>query len=477
MQIPQYIDLGKIYEDYVIAYTRVSSAGQDIQKQITHAEAYINNHNIDEEKVIWLKDDDVSANKLKMEDRPGLMELRFLIKEKEVKTIIAYSRDRLARNFYEYVALVKEFYQYGVNIIFTGVSQPPFSKNLSIEALYGIFAQTEGRNIVSRRTDTNKQFPSNIFGFKKTGTKKNTHYNSDEKVQYDLKSFLLEVGKVNKVDELFAIFMKYKKIFKGKTYEDLLRYLQNPFYSGHMETLYGYEKLRHVEPLITLEDFLANQSVLKKMKNEIYVAITNANSHGVIVPHCSNCKREMTFRSSEFGQSGYYICKKKHKEIKITVELYNKLIAKHLKKILSRFSSEKMKKDLFATLKCLEIEVEHKMIVFNRQLNDTHKEMTEKYDFKNSSTLKKLIQESRSIKQELKDLHINLLKIEEARNGINEHIQIIKSNLAAEIQGYDLYFLCNLFYSKIEVSKSSSLIYHVTFGRYFESEGYHELQA
>ena len=172
MLIPQYIDLGKIYEDFVIAYTRVSSAQQDIQKQITYAEAYINNHNIDKEKVIWLKDYDVSANKLKMEERPGLMELRLLIKEKKVKTILVYSRDRLARNFYEYVALVKEFYNYGVNVIFTSQMQPPFSKNLSIEALYGIFAQTEGRSISGRRSDTNKQFPSNIFGFKKIGNKK-----------------------------------------------------------------------------------------------------------------------------------------------------------------------------------------------------------------------------------------------------------------------------------------------------------------
>lgn len=212
------------------------------------------------------------------------------------------------------------------------------------------------------------------------------------------------------------------------------------------------------------------------MKDEIYMAITNANSHGVIVPHCSICKREMTFRSSELGQSGYHVCKKKHKEVKISVDLYNKLIAQHLKKILSRFSSEKMKKDVFAFLKCLDANFEHKMIVLNRKLNHVHKEMTEKYDFKNNSSLKRLIQESRSIKQEIKDLHINLLKIEEARNGINEHIQIIKNNLATEIQGYDLYFLCSLFYSKIEVSERS-LIYHVTFGRYFESEGYHELRA
>lgn len=134
MQIRQYIDLEKIYEDCVISYTRVSTADQDIQKQKNYATAYINNHNIDEKKVIPLEDDDVSANKLKMEERPGLMELRLLIKEKKVKTIIAYSRDRLARNFYEYVALVKEFYHYGVNVIFTGDSQPPFSQNLSYQS-------------------------------------------------------------------------------------------------------------------------------------------------------------------------------------------------------------------------------------------------------------------------------------------------------------------------------------------------------
>ena len=139
---------------------------------------------------------------------------------------------------------------------------------------------------------------------------------------------------MDNADDLFAIFMRYKKIFKGKKYDDLLRYLQNPFYSGHMETLYGYEKLQHVEPLITLDDFHANQLVLKKLKNEIYTAITNANSHGAIVPYCSICQKEMAFRSSELGQSGYYVCKKKHKEIKISVSTYNQLINNHLKTIL-----------------------------------------------------------------------------------------------------------------------------------------------
>ncbi|MBR8644242.1 hypothetical protein KEH51_05155 [[Brevibacterium] frigoritolerans] len=45
----------------------------------------------------------------------------------------------MARNFYEYVDLVKILYRYNVNLIFTDYSQAQFSKVLSIEALYGIF--------------------------------------------------------------------------------------------------------------------------------------------------------------------------------------------------------------------------------------------------------------------------------------------------------------------------------------------------
>jgi site-specific DNA recombinase len=476
MQKPQYIDIGKLYEDFLIAYTRVSSAQQDIQKQITYAKAYIDNLNIEEDKVIWLKDDDISANKLKMEDRPGLVELRLLIKQKKAKTIIVYSRDRLARNFYEYVALVKEFYHYGVNVIFTAQMQPPFSKHLSIEALYGIFAQTEGRNISSRRSDTNKQFPSRLFGYKKVGNKKNTHYLLDNNVQNELKSFFLAISKVENAEELFSVFMNYKRILKGKQYQDLLRYLENPFYSGHMETMYGYEKLQHIEPLITLEDFLANQSILKKLKNEIYLAITNASNHGIITPYCNICKKEMPFRTAELGQSGYYVCRKKHKEIKISVESYTELISDHLRMVLQSLSPEKLKIDVFAYLKDLEIETNHKTVVLNRLLKNVHMEMTENYPSKAKSKMDSLIQKSRNIKQEIKDLHINILKIEEARNGINELVQTIKNNLPNEIQGYDLYYLCNLFYSKIEISELS-LIYHVTFARYFESENCYEHQT
>ncbi|RSK25691.1 recombinase family protein [Bacillus sp. HMF5848] len=476
MDITQYIDAKKLYDEFVIVYSRVSSAQQDIKKQILLAEAYVNNHNYEKESVIWLKDNDISANKLSMDERPALQELRLLLKQGLVKTIIVYSRDRLARNFYEYVALVKEFYQYNVNVIFTSTKQPPFSKKLSIEALYGIFAQAEGQSISGRRSDTNKQYPSNIFGFIKIGKKKNTKYVPDVNVEKDLKAFLHAIKSIETDESLFTFLVSYKKIFKNKKYDDLLRYLQNPFYAAHMETSYGYEKLHHVQPIITLEDFQANQSILKKLKNEIFNAITLASSHGIIIPHCNICKKEMTFRSSKLGKSSYYVCKKKHPEIRVDIDVFNNLISSHLKEILGSISIEKFKSDLLVYLWQLQKNAEQNLIIKNRELKNIHKEITDGYSAQSNAKLDKLVQASRKLKESIKEIHISIFKIEETRKGINDHIEIIKESMLMEMQEFDQYYLCNLFFSKIEVS-NTSLIYHVTFGRYFDEGDYYELRA
>lgn len=476
MIIPQYIDYKKLHDDFLIVYSRVSSAQQDIEKQILLAEAYINTQNIDSEKVIWLKDDDISANKLAMDARPELQQLRMLIKQKKSKTILVYSRDRLARNFYEYVALVKEFYEYGVNVIFTSSKQPPFSKKLAIESLYGIFAQVEGQNISTRRTDTNKQYPSNVFGFKRVGKKRDTKYIPDDKIKNELQSFFLAIAEVKSADDLFNIFISYKKLFKNKRFEDLLRYLNNSFYSGHMETLYGYKKLEHVEPIISLDDFIAIQENLEKLKDELYGAINLATSHGIIIPHCEICKKPMNFRSAELGQSSFYICKNKHVEIKINVSDYNSLINQHLKNVIHSFSYEKLKKDVFAFLHQIQTDFENQITSLDRQVNALHKEITLGYPELSNSKLKSLVELSRENKLKMRDSALDLIKIEEARKDLNEHIQLIKETLIQELQSYNLYYLCQLFFSKIEIS-NEFIIYHVTFGAYFESEGYDEHRA
>lgn len=476
MLIPQYFDFKNLIDDFYIVYTRVSSARQDIEKQIALARGYINNQNIEHEKVIWLKDDDISANKLEAEARPELQKLRMLIKQRKSKTIIVSNRDRLARNFYEYVALVKEFYQYGVNVIFTGKSQPPFSNKLAIEALYGIFGQFEGQNITTRRGDTNIQYPSKIFGYVREGSRKDTKYIPDIKIKNELQSFFYDILKVENAEHLFDIFMSYKKLFKNKKYDDLLKYLNNPFYCGYMKTVYGFEALHHVEPIITLEEFKTIQEKLKNLKDELYNAITTATSHGIIIPYCASCQQPMYLRSAKLGENSYYVCKKKHSEIKIFINDYNSLISKHFKKIIHSFSHDKLKKDVFAFLHKLQKEIENNIISLDRQINALHKVMTFEFTELSKRKLESLIELSRAYKQKMMDSSQALYKIDEARKNLNEHIKLIKETLLQELQSYNLFYLCKLFFYKIEVS-NEFFIYHVTFGEYFESEEYDEHRA
>lgn len=62
---------------------------------------------------------------------------------------------------------MKIFIKYDVEVIFTASNEPPFKRKLALEAFYGMFAQIEGQNIGTRTADTRKQYPSNIFGYKR----------------------------------------------------------------------------------------------------------------------------------------------------------------------------------------------------------------------------------------------------------------------------------------------------------------------
>ncbi|GER71382.1 hypothetical protein BpJC7_26850 [Weizmannia acidilactici] len=465
MESHQYYEPNKYYEDFIAVYSRVSTAQQDIQKQILLAESYIHNNRIDLDKVIWLKDDNVSANKLAIEDRPYLQKLRLLIQQKKVKTVIVYSRDRLARNFYEYVAIVKEFYKYGIKVIFTSTKQPPFSPKLSIESLYGIFAQVEGQNISSRRKDTMKQFPSSIFGYKRIGKRKDVKYIPNPEVVNDLKSFFYKVAEAKEADDLFNILMKYKKILKNKRYEDLLKYLENPFYSAHMQTSYGFEVLHHVEPIISLEEHLKIQEVLKKLKDEVFQAITNAKDRGYITPQCMLCKKDMTFKISKLGESSYYICKRGHEEIRITVEQLNEIIQSKLSIIIKHIPVDTIKSFVFSHLSRIEKDYNHEIINLNRKLSSIHSTIVEKYAAKKN--IDSLIIESKDIKNKINHFHIELAKIAEARNSVNNLVRAIKQNLEMEIQNYNLYYLCHLFLEKVEIGPDT-FIYHVPFGEFLK---------
>ncbi|MBK3497235.1 recombinase family protein, partial [Viridibacillus sp. YIM B01967] len=316
-----YADLKVLSNAAIGVYCRVSTSGQNIGQQEQLAEGYFSKNQINTNNVQYFLDDNISANKLAFEKRPELNRLISEIQKGKIKTVLVQNRDRLARNFYEYIDLVKIFYKYDVYVIFTDSGHPSFSKSLSVESLYGIFAQSEGRNIADRTSLVALQYPNSLMGFNVIGKGDKKNYTPKLEMERDIKSLFYSVGNVNSAEELIEQLMRFKKVTTNNL--KLLACLKNPFYAGHMKLQEQYVRLPHVEPIILLDDYLKVQECLLKFEQEIQDSIANSNGRGVLQPICSSCKTVMTFRSNNIGAHGYYVCVKNHSRIFIEASRYN----------------------------------------------------------------------------------------------------------------------------------------------------------
>ena len=466
-KLMSYVDIKNLYKQGDALYCRVSTAGQSIQSQLLAAEIYFKKNNIVTENIKHFIDHNVSANKLSVIKRPAFQNLLIEIKKGRIKTLYVISRDRLARNFYEYVELVKTLYKYGVNIVFTDTAQPAFSNELSIEALYGMFPQHTGYNIASRNKLVHKQYPNSIWGFTVLNKGSEKRYIPDPNIANDLRTFFYDIVSVSSPENLFEKLIQHKKIFKDH-YNQLSR-LANPFYAGHILIQDEYVPLRHVEPIISLNDFLKIQEVLSNCQQELGSAMGKSSDTGFLVPICNICKSKMTFRSGKLKKNSYYVCAKKHPRIQIIVEVYNQLISDHLTDILHQLSIIEIKKDVCNFLKIEEIKHNNQMGLLINKLESTHREVTEKYGVASNNLLKKLGKKVQIIKEELNMTKTLLIMIEEAKKEINSFASIVKDSLENGILNYQIEHLIPILFSKIEVS-SDAIIYHVTFGRYLEEK-------
>ncbi|WP_193224647.1 recombinase family protein [Bacillus sp. B1-b2] len=117
-------------------YKRTSSGGQDLKLQSETNAEYL--RDTPKENTLEFTDYDVSATKLSMENRPALGRMLKIIENGMISRVVVYERDRLARNVYEYIYIVKKFYEYEVEVVFTASDAPPFSKELFLETWYGL---------------------------------------------------------------------------------------------------------------------------------------------------------------------------------------------------------------------------------------------------------------------------------------------------------------------------------------------------
>ena len=335
-----------ILKKKVAEYKRTSSGGQDLKLQTETNAEYM--RDTPEEYRLVFTDFDVSATKLSMENRPALTRMLKLIENGMISRVVVYERDRLARNVYEYIYIVKKFYEYEIEVIFTASEAPPFSKDLFLETWYGLSAQFEGKRISSRLSDARKRNPASLIGYIKQKVNKENGisqriYKADPKINKELAQLFLDFSKVESREGIFKVIMKYRGLLDRNEFR-VIDILRTPFFAAHFEATDGiYHKLSNVEPIISLELFKQVQEKLTEFEHGLQQGITLSQKAAHITPTCGKCHNELKFKKGNIGESGKHSCSK-HRKNSISSSELNEKIIESVKEVLSQISADSIEK-------------------------------------------------------------------------------------------------------------------------------------
>lgn len=460
----EYKDVQYLYKGNVAVYCRVSTAGQNISQQINLAEIYLSQNNINSNDVKYYLDDNVSANKLSVDKRPELSNLLNEIRAGRIKNVIVQSRDRLARNFYEYIELIKEFYKYSVKVKFTDSGQVAFSNDFVTEGILGILAQSEGRNIANKTNSAVRRFPNSIFGFNIIGKRSEKKYIPNPELVHKIRTLFSNVANLTSADQLMELILNHKNDFKD--YTKFFASLTNPFYAGYISLQGTYVRLEHVEPLISLDVFKKAQESLAILKEQIQALINKIVDKGIVHPICSHCKTPMTIRNNE-QLDGYFVCSKKgHTRFSIEIQQFNTLISEQVEELLENLDSKKFKKDVFAQLLVREKELQHQYNYVDKQLKANNANLISLIGTSSdNSKFDELIAQANVFEDRLRQLHSMLNRIGQVRIDINNFVNKLRTQLVKELLKYEKPFLIKQLISKVELN-SEAIIYHTHFGQY-----------
>lgn len=434
---------------FKIVYSRVSSAAQSLELQLAAAKRYIASTALNEndDTIIYLNDHDVSATKLKMEQRPQLMQLIKLIKEGKVATVIVYKRDRLARNFYEFVDIVKIFIEFNVEVIYTASNEPPFKNKLALEAFYGMFSQIEGQNISTRTADARKQYPSKVFGYKRIKDNDQVSFTVNEEKIDMIQSLFNDFKSVENEEQFLDFLLNRKKGLKDP--EQIIRILTNPFYSGHYESKSGFQKLTHVEPIVDLDLFISCKSKVDKFKNIYLEKLLEINNSYILTPVCGICGKEMKHRKKNQLDAGYFVCSSNHNKLAISSEEFNELVTQtvldYVESISINLATKSIPKKITTKRKELEQSLETKTLEY---LDTSLLICT--LDKQEKSTITKFLEKIQSIKKEHQAIEDSLFSLRQLSNEVAEVTKLL-SKLHFNFQEQETRRLIELLIDKVSV--------------------------
>lgn len=407
-----------------VLYSRVSTEQQSEEMQLAAAQNYIKDIPLDQ--LVIISDSGISALKVEMNQRPGLKRLLELIQQDKVATLITYHRDRLARDFYEYIKIIKVFYKHDVNVVFTNSNSIPFHKELEIESLYGVFSQQEGQGIAKRTLDAQALNPNAIIGFeviKNKSSGKRT-YKIDQNHSNEIKNLFLSIAEVKSKNEFFSLIEKYKKVLKRKNTDDVIKLLQKPFYAGLKQTSGYFIKLNHVPPIIDEITFNAVQEVINFYLEGYSFEKSVEISEKLYTPTCGVCNLEMKYLKKQLGQAGLFYCSKNHKKIMIQYDELEELLLATTEEHIENLNVKQVEVEVGAFLRSKTKELSEKMDMIKNQ----RKNIQFKIAMNDTDTLlKKLINQLTLLDQKEETILMQLERCKKINENMNQLFQMIKA--------------------------------------------------
>lgn len=437
-------------KNLIIIYCRVSSASQSLKLQLDAARSYLESLGLKENEdfIIYLDDHDVSATKLSINQRPKLMELISLIEEGKVKTVVVYKRDRLARNFYEFVDITKIFMKYDVEVVYTASDEPPFKNKLALEAFYGMFAQMEGQNIRTRTSDARKQYPPKIFGYKKVTDETNrSQYIINEDKRVLIQSLFIDFSNVQNEEQFLEFLLGRKKELKDP--DKILKILTNPFYAGHYESKNDYQVLSHVEPIISLDLYLECQAQIDTFIAYYHEKLAEVSKLSLVTPKCGKCGNTMKKRKENQLDLGYFVCSSNHKRISISVEEINDLVTQTVLQYVQSISVKLAKKMIPNKITAKQKNLQQALESKSSEYLDTSLKLCT-LDRKTKTTITKYLEKIQTIKDKYNDLELDLRSLQRLSNETKEITRLL-SKLHFDFTEQELQRLIELFVDQILV--------------------------
>ncbi|GEN36627.1 recombinase family protein [Aneurinibacillus danicus] len=442
-------------------YMRVSTHAQNEEMQRAAAMSYINTHKIPMESVKFYSDHGVSASKLTLLQRKDLMNMLDDIQNGKVNRLICYSRDRLARNTFEYMKILHTFKEHDVEVIYVATNSIPFqANNIVLEALLSMFTQQEAMTIQMRKSDSHKLFPVHIFGYERLKEGNKIEYKLKLEIRNQLTDFFMDCSEVDSPEQLISTLAKYKSLLK-RNGDKLLKMLRNPFYAAHHKNSSGYHALHYVEPLISLGIYQLIEQKLLRFRKEIECAFKPVTNDAYIVPYC-HCGSIMKLRKIE--NEAYYSCSHKHKKNQISVAELNQATKEKIKEITQSLSPSLIESKCLNYISRLRKQMVQKRGIIERKINALCLNIAMNHSpLHGSISFSRPYEELQFMKkqqEELKETERNLEQLQQEISQItNVVVQQVQEQLLSENQ---LRMLCNSLIKNVCVS-NEEVIFEIYF--------------